>query len=337
MSKVLFMWKNLFEQEKSTDVDTNLLYILAPNQKRDSVQNPFSVALEEISEHMDVRRAEIELKRMVRQLMVMTGGAVYSPLMLSTLGLPYPITIVLWVTATVFAEDDSNKEIDRFVQKRNHDSVKLLRSLNEYRQFLGEWWQTNVQQTSSSTLPENIKFPVGHPLPPKLYRQHPLPSKQDYYYPVNAFYTLLYEEREQELIRLLADLGATRISVYPLTAHPNTTEQFIQRSGDIPSDTKPRVFQYPERSISTIHFDASQYPWLAHEPSWQTVVESRVKYSCLSASLEINLDIAGAIVALLDGIESLSEQLTSVKPMNISALGDRILQKHRVEIEFTAY
>ena len=329
------MWQDLFKHEKKIQIDKKLLYVLAPNQDKHSVENPFSAALEEISEHMSVKRAEIELKRMVRQLMVMTGGAVYSPLMLSTLGLPYPISIVLWVAAALL-EDTSDQGIERFVQKRTHDSVKLLRSLNEHRQFLGEWWQTSVTLIPVSALPETLKFPVGHPIPPRLYHQHPLPSKLDYYYPVNAYYSLLYEEREQELIRLLADLGATQILIQPLMPKPNTNDQPPQRPDEIPSDTVPRILQYRGRTLSTVHFDASQYEWLAHEPSWQAVVESRMKYSCLSASLEISLDISNTVTALLDGIESLLEQLTSVQALNVDALRDRILKKQFVQVEFEA-
>ena len=329
------MWQDLFKHEKNIQINKNLLYVLAPSQTRDGVQNPFSVALEEISEHMDMKRAEIELKRMVRQLMVMTGGAIYSPLMLSTIELPYPVSIVLWVTATLL-EDAPSKQIERFVDKRVHDSVKLLRSLNEYRQFLGEWWQTSVTQMPVSALPESLRFPVRHPLPPRLYHQHPLPSKANYYYPVNAFYSLLYEEREQELIRLLADLGATQILIRPLMSKHDTENQPMQQPEEMPTDTTPRVFQYRGRPISTVDFNEAPYEWLAHEPSWQSVVESRVKYSCLSASLEISLDISNTIAALLDGIESLSEQLTSVQAVNVDALGDRILKKRLVQVEFEA-
>lgn len=329
------MWQDLFKHEKKIQIDKNLLYILAPNQDQHSVHNPFSAALEEISEHMNVKRAEIELKHMVRQLMVMTGGAVYSPLMLSTIGLPYPVSIVLWVTATLL-EDAPDQEIERFVQKRTHDSVKLLRSLNEYRQFLSEWWQNSVTLIPVSALPETLNFPVGHPMPPRLYHQHPLSSKPDHYYPVNAYYSLLYKEREQELIRLLADLGATQILIQPLMPRRDTENQSIQLSNEMPSDTVPRVFQYRGHPISSVLFDASQYEWLFQEPSWQAVVESRMKYSCLSASLEISLDISNTVAALLDGIESLSEQLTSVQALNVDALRDRILKKQFVQVEFEA-
>lgn len=329
------MWKDLFKHEKEIQINKTLLYVLAPNQNEHSVHNPFSAALENISEHMNVKRAEIELKHMVRQLMVMTGGAVYSPLMLSTIGLPYPISIVLWVTA-VLLEDAPEQAIERFAQKRTHDSVKLLRSLNEYRQFLSEWWETSVTLINVSALPETLKFPVGHPIPPRLYHQHPLSSKPDYYYPVNAYYSLLYEEREQELIRLLADLGATQILIQPLMPKLNTADPPAQLPNEIPSNTVPRVFQYQGRPRSTVHFDASHYEWLAHEPSWQTVVESRMKDSCLSASLEISLDISNTVAALLDGIESLSEQLTSIQALNVDALRDRILKKQFVQVEFEA-
>ncbi|HEY9664651.1 MAG TPA: hypothetical protein V6C65_39925, partial [Allocoleopsis sp.] len=104
------MWQDLFKHDKSTDtgIDLNqsLLYVLAPNQNEESVQNPFSIAFEEVSERIDRERAEVDLKRMMRQLMIMTGGTIYSPLMLSAIGLPFPISIVIWVTAVAFAEDD---------------------------------------------------------------------------------------------------------------------------------------------------------------------------------------------------------------------------------------
>ncbi|HEY9663794.1 MAG TPA: hypothetical protein V6C65_35550, partial [Allocoleopsis sp.] len=203
----------------------------------------------------------------------------------------------------------------------------------EYRQFLREWWQVSVARIPNSGLPANLQFPIGHPLPPRLYRRHPLPSKSNYYYPVNAFYSLLYEEREQELIRLLAALGATQISIYPFTSG-SSADQSNPSLEELPSNSTPRILKYAGRPISDVHFDASQYEWLAYEPGWQTIVESRLKYLCLSASLNMSLDISGTIAALLDGIESLSEQLTSVQTVSLDTLRGQVLRQHRVEVDF---
>ena len=93
-------------------------------------------------------------------------------------------------------------------QAKLDENTKL--ALNEFNL---EGWSEFITETPYSDIPEDFDFPPGHRLPGKLYRAHPLKSKSNKYIPIEVFDSLLYAEREAELIRLLVDLGATKITI----------------------------------------------------------------------------------------------------------------------------
>ena len=93
-------------------------------------------------------------------------------------------------------------------QAKPDENTKL--ALNEFNL---EGWSEFITETPYSDIPEDFDFPPGHRLPGKLYRAHPLKSKSNKYIPIEVFDSLLYAEREAELIRLLVDLGATKITI----------------------------------------------------------------------------------------------------------------------------
>lgn len=93
-------------------------------------------------------------------------------------------------------------------QAKLDENTKLALS-----EFNLEGWSEFITETPYSDIPEDFDFPPGHPLPGKLYRAHPLKSKSNKYIPIEVFDSLLYAEREAELIRLLVDLGATQITI----------------------------------------------------------------------------------------------------------------------------
>ena len=86
------------------------------------------------------------------------------------------------------ALDNNGQSLDK--------AVKTLKQLNL------ENWKSFVETISLSSIPNDLEFPPGHPLPEHLYRVHPLKSKGNKYIPIETFDTLLYDEREAELIYL---------------------------------------------------------------------------------------------------------------------------------------
>ncbi|MGB3511853.1 MAG: hypothetical protein WBA93_21975 [Microcoleaceae cyanobacterium] len=99
---------------------------------------------------------------------------------------------------------DNQKNTQDSEQAKLDENTKLALS-----EFNLEGWSEFITETPYSDIPEDFDFPPGHPLPGKLYRAHPLKSKSNKYIPIEVFDSLLYAEREAELIRLLVDLGAT--------------------------------------------------------------------------------------------------------------------------------
>ncbi|NEQ41517.1 MAG: hypothetical protein F6K40_37120 [Okeania sp. SIO3I5] len=104
-------------------------------------------------------------------------------------------------------------------QVKLDENTKL--ALNEFNL---EGWSEFITETPYSEIPEDFDFPPGHPLPGKLYRAHPLKSKSNKYIPIEVFDSLLYAEREAELIRLLVDLGATKITIKEKKVGKTATE-----------------------------------------------------------------------------------------------------------------
>jgi hypothetical protein len=63
---------------------------------------------------------------------------------------------------------------------------------------------------------KGFTFEPGHPQPQHVYQRHPLAksnaSKMNRFLPLDRFADTLYNERKAELMRILVDLGATRVS-----------------------------------------------------------------------------------------------------------------------------
>jgi hypothetical protein len=57
-----------------------------------------------------------------------------------------------------------------------------------------------------------LEFPFGHPVVNQVYYAHPVRSK--YYVPASDYDKIVYEEKVDEYRRLVAGLGATKITIY---------------------------------------------------------------------------------------------------------------------------
>lgn len=153
----------------------------------------------------------------------------------------------------------------------------------------------------------SFNFPPGHPRIGCSYRLHPLAGrgnapKDNLYIPEDKFDELLFEEREAELIRLLVNLGATRISI-----SENTDESWSNNvkgglSANAPaagggasissskssqsSGVRQREFILnPVKSHESEKISHPDYAWVDFEPSWQSLIFSREIGRCTKASI----------------------------------------------------
>ncbi len=156
-----------------------------------------------------------------------------------------------------------------------------------------------------------LAFPPGHPLPGRYYRVHPLRNRANEYIPLTSYDALLYSEREAELIRLLTDLGATRISIgessqkrrtagagVGLDAKPVLEAKLTAGGGKIDTASGARLFELQGRVWSDVcTVKASDYQWLGFEPSWRALLHARLVGRCTSASIEIARDTSFSLAA----------------------------------------
>ncbi|MEP0803750.1 hypothetical protein [Funiculus sociatus] len=186
-----------------------------------------------------------------------------------------------------------------------------------------DYWHNFVELIPYSVGVQDYEFPPGHPMPGRFYRVHPLPPKNRKYIPLENFDTLLFSERENELIRLLVDLGATKISIQEVSS--GTTEGSIKSGASVQgavgiqanltakneqSNTESRVILLRGKPwASDMSFNEKEYSWLPYEPAWESLVHARLKGGCLSASVELTSDASYSVSGKLGLTEGILEQL----------------------------
>lgn len=165
--------------------------------------------------------------------------------------------------------------------------------------------------TRSEAFDRGYKFPPGHPQTGVLYKIHPLAKyessdKENVYIPESDYSKVLLDEREAELLRLLVDLGATKISISRVLNEKKRVEVSSQINIDVASsvsgDAKANYHSSvnnEEQNVRTFilrgkewfideKVDNNKYSWLFYEPSWRSVVNAREVGMCLSAAIEIS-------------------------------------------------
>lgn len=165
-------------------------------------------------------------------------------------------------------------------------------------------------RTKALAVQEGYKFQPGHPLVGKAYRRHPLADYpetevKNLYIPSDSYDAILLEERESELLKLLIDLGAIKITI----TKKSSNDSKDSLSGGIKVDAGPiggggikasTESKNNHESLDTREFilsgkpwktddkiDRKKFYWLPYESSWKAVVFARETGGCLSASLEI--------------------------------------------------
>lgn len=193
---------------------------------------------------------------------------------------------------------DRSEESAESKQARAADARMLAAYVNEH------------SLSRSQAKEEGYRFQPGHPVVGKAYRKHPLNDFQEddnghLYIPSDSYDTILLEERESELIKLLVLLGATKISItkkatgsarHAIIAGVSVQAGPLGGGGlnyKTAADTEIDKLDTREFSLSgrtwraDSKIDPRKFFWLSYEPSWKAVVFAREEGGCLTASLEI--------------------------------------------------
>ncbi len=290
-----------------------LLHVLGPGQQAKDFKDPIEYSFRDTD--VVISRAELDLRRAVQGLMVHTGSMVNSLELLAALQLPSNTAALVWAARLLLNEAlVGDLYADNAVRRTNHDARLLYQAIAQVD--LDPWYQTVVQTASITALPPGRQFLPGHPVAQRYYRQHPLPERSQVYLPVATYFADLFYERRQDLIRLLVNLGATRI-------------QFESLAQSAP----PEVLTYPLRpAIAGIN--PADYPWLAYEPQWQRLASDRLNHRPPTISFDLTIDVNNLIAAQVAALKNLMAQLDSVKVVHNDQVNREFLQPQRVTAVF---
>ncbi|MBA0212982.1 hypothetical protein [Pectobacterium brasiliense] len=192
----------------------------------------------------------------------------------------------------------SNKDSDDI--KITKEEAKILDgALNKY------------SLTIEETRGRKLKFPPGHPIVGLFYRLHPLdkinPEKESLYIPDEYYEQLLLQEREAELLKVLINLGATKIKIIKISNKANSKniqcETNVEASANVPFSVdaginkqshqkdyegEARLFELAGKKwVSGDLLDKKEYSWLPFEPQWGSLILAREIGGCTRAAVEM--------------------------------------------------
>jgi hypothetical protein len=213
-----------------------------------------------------------------------------------------------------------SEEENSFIEK---DSVNFIRD-------------NAITQRIASFL--EYKFPPGHPRISRAYILHPLASdEKDQYHnlfiPYEKYDEILYEERESELIRLLVDLGATKIVIKDVNISlrffnvgAECEIEMLNKSGGINADVSKkgintngieRVFELVGKVFNQDdEIEKAKFKWLKFEPSWNSIVVARYIGKCKKAEM------------ILKQKTSFSAEISSETAIKMAVASGKINMKH---------
>ncbi len=306
-----------------------IIYVL-PTEKKSSVFHPpllstnstmtYSAIVEANKEEIQISKRTSflsDIKEFLRTEVTFTD---IEPL------LPYLPGGKVLNTLYAIANNISNKSQSQANSQKNVGSEEMIVDLAQLREkFSIDSWDDFVELIPYSLVAQDYEFPPGHPMPGRFYRIHPLQSKNRKYIPLENFDSLLFAERENELIRLLVDLGATKISIQEASSGKAEgsikSGVSLQGAGGIQgnitgkneqSNTESRVMLLRGKPwTSDMSFNEKEYNWLPYEPAWESLVHARLKGGCLSASVELTSDAYYSVSGKLSLTEGLLENLAA--------------------------
>lgn len=276
-----------------------------------------------------ISRAELELRNAIQSLAFSSHAGINSFPVLTALSLPETVTPLFWTIHALLKGKFQKPSDHNSIQHRNHDARLLFQQLSQLD--LKHWANRLVDQVSLNDLSASLQFQPGHPALGQTYRRHPFPSKQNFCYPVTHFFSSLFEEREQALLALLSELGATKVTI--------TTPLPKQQSGQSALSAPPhqRVFDYPAQSKALPQaIDPQKHPWLSYEPAWQAVVNERLKRGVVKTQFEFDVDVMGLLRSQIAIIGELVPVLSSMElpPNYQEILLQQALQTRIVQVDF---
>lgn len=147
-----------------------------------------------------------------------------------------------------------------------------------------------------ASITSELDLPPGHPRNDLLYVAHP--SNTQAYLPFASFHRLTFESKFSEAISLLTHLGASEIHVehvhgWGRDLAGNLSVDVEKADLESPNETEgstetSRQFLYdaelPGHADPSLPDDGVWYP---HEPTWQSVAESRIDYDLSEFSLKL--------------------------------------------------
>ena len=321
---------SLSTRQRAILVPKLLLHVLGHNEAPDDlIKKPKSIAFDNKSD-VYIARAELELRKAIQSLALISNIDANSLHTLAALSLPGSTTAVLWTSSAFVQTKHQNIDDQGLIRHRNHDARMLFRHIA--RLNLQPWADQLINQIRIDEIPDGVFMPPGHPIPGETYRRHPFQQRQNFYYPASQFFSMLFEERQQALTALLAELGATKISISPPPG-----ESLCDGGSSPIAQLYERVFEYPQTSQPLPrNISVQEHPWLACEPKWQAVVRERLNRGVLSTQFEFGVDIVGILKKQIQTIDQLIPQMDS---MTLSARSKtelllQVLQPRRVRVEF---
>ncbi|MGL4502893.1 MAG: hypothetical protein ACRCU2_27775 [Planktothrix sp.] len=256
---------------------------------------------------------------------------------------PTGVTIFSTVAAGILVNN-----IGGLLETKNNISDKN-RKLSENNNI--NLLEQNFQIVPYSSVSGTLIFPPGHPMPNKVYRQHPLPDKKNYYMPNDYYYKILLEEKEAELMKILCDLGANKIEIHEEENSLNSTifeaeakvtsvagtEAAISKEHEN-SQLNKREFSYigkPWHSNLKDEFESSKYRWLHYEPTWESIVHGRLTNGQLMANIELTTTLSKEeMIGISLGI-TLEKVFLENLGLSTSVLDSNYITKKRIfHIEF---
>ncbi|MGF1522421.1 MAG: hypothetical protein ACFBSF_08900 [Leptolyngbyaceae cyanobacterium] len=303
-----------------------LLQVLEYDQSPEELrQKPRQLALQGQTD-VYISRAEIDLKKAIQSLAFVTHGRINSLPTLTALSLPGNTTALFWTIHALLQHHYQKPDLENPIHRRNHDARLLFQQLAKLD--LDRWYMHSVDMVSPDTIPTEIRFPAGPPIPGQMYRRHPCEAKKHSYYPVTSYFSLLFEDREQALLNLLRELGATQVAIAPSSKGTATPSSAIQQ---------PKVYEYAKQVRPPIKsVDPQKHPWLAYEPSWQSVVHKRLQMGITSVQFDLDLDVMGLLRDQIQTIVQLMPELDSMMiPDNYEdVLLAQVVQTRSVQVKF---
>lgn len=175
----------------------------------------------------------------------------------------------------------------------------------------------DMQVSVSKAKKDGLIFPMGHPVVGQLYQLHPLadfdPSKSKFYIPEDEFEDYVMEEKQSELIRLLVQLGATKIEITEDNEENNGADKALQVDVSLTPVTKTEenaqanvaslgnelVKKNLNRTQKTKRFlltgtkkqfdldNTKSLKWYPFESQWQSIVFARTIGGCQSATIDL--------------------------------------------------